>query len=208
MATLNKVTSFILRPGSNPREVVLFEHPTAGIQFPAGTVEEGEMPEAAALREGEEETGLSGLQMESFLGSIDEKPVIGDHFIARTTPVYALPNLDSFHWAQLRSGVTVRLLRRSNGFVHVTFEEPNRWPDPEYATYQITGWVPEDTLSETARRYFFIFTHRGQTPPHWEVAIDNHVFKPFWAPLDKPTGIIDPQVPWLDLLLNYIGKLK
>lgn len=208
MATLNKVTAFIIRPGENSREVVLFEHPTAGIQLPAGTVEQGETPEEAAMREGEEETGLSGLQMESFIGSIEEQPVIGDHFIAETTPVYALPDFDSFHWAHLRSGITIRLLRRANGFAHVTFEEPDRWPNPQYATYQITGWVPEDTLSKTARRYFYLFTHQGQTPPVWEVAIDNHIFKPFWSPLNQPTGIISVQMPWLELLRNHLGQTK
>jgi 8-oxo-dGTP pyrophosphatase MutT (NUDIX family) len=208
MANLEKVTAFILRPGPGTWEVVLFEHPTAGIQFPAGTVEEGEAPEAAVLREGGEESGLTGLKLESFIGSIDEHPVIGDHFVARATPVYSRPNPDSFNWAHLRSGVTVRLLRRSNGYVHVSYQEPDRWPDSEYTTYQITGWIPEDTISETARRYFYILSHHGQTPPRWEVAIDNHIFKPFWAPLNAPPEIIAPQAPWLEILRKHIGDSK
>lgn len=44
-------------------------HPEAGIQVPAGTVEEGEAPEAAVLREAREETGLAGLQISSYLGA-------------------------------------------------------------------------------------------------------------------------------------------
>jgi 8-oxo-dGTP pyrophosphatase MutT (NUDIX family) len=208
MATLEKVTAFILRPGSETWDVLLFEHPTAGIQFPAGTVEEGEAPDVAALREGSEESGLGGLKLESYLGSVDERPVIGDHFVARATPVYSRPNPGSFNWAHLRSGVTVRLLRRSNGFVHVTFEEPDRWPDPQYATYQITGWVPDDAITETARRYFYILSHNEQTPPRWEVAIDNHTFKPFWAPLINPPEVIAPQAPWLEILQKHIGKPK
>lgn len=208
MPLLEKVTAFILRPGTEAWEVLLFEHPTAGIQFPAGTVEEGEAPEAAALREGGEESGLSGLKLESFIGSIDERPVIGDHFVAHGTPVYARPDPGSFHWANLRSGITVCLLRRSNGYVHVIFEEPDRWPDPQYATYQITGWIPEETVCETARRYFYTLSHRGQTPARWEVAIDNHIFKPFWAPVNAPSEIITPQAPWLEILRKHIGDSK
>ena len=43
-------------------------HPEAGTQVPAGTVEKGERPEEAVLREAREETGLDGLQIRSYLG--------------------------------------------------------------------------------------------------------------------------------------------
>ena len=42
--------------------------PEIGIQVPAGTVEEGEAPEEAVLREAFEETGLSDLVLDQFLG--------------------------------------------------------------------------------------------------------------------------------------------
>ena len=43
------------------------KHPEAGIQVPAGSVEEGEKPEDAAMREAEEETNLKNLKFERFL---------------------------------------------------------------------------------------------------------------------------------------------
>lgn len=51
--------------------LLVFEHPhvpEAGIQVPGGTVEAGELPEAAVLREAHEETGLSDLKIQAFLG--------------------------------------------------------------------------------------------------------------------------------------------
>ncbi len=51
--------------------LLVFRHPDfpeAGIQVPAGTIEPGEEPEAGALREAFEETGLSGLALVAFLG--------------------------------------------------------------------------------------------------------------------------------------------
>jgi 8-oxo-dGTP diphosphatase len=59
-----------LHPVSGNR-LLVFSHPNApeaGIQVPAGTIRPGESPEAAALREAHEETGLTDLEMVGFLG--------------------------------------------------------------------------------------------------------------------------------------------
>jgi 8-oxo-dGTP diphosphatase len=52
------------------RSLLVFRHvhfPEAGLQVPAGTIDPGEEPAAAVLREAEEETGLTGLQLVSFI---------------------------------------------------------------------------------------------------------------------------------------------
>ena len=52
-------------------KLLVFSHtcyPEAGIQVPAGTVEEGEPLDEAVLREAREETGLEGLRIQSYLG--------------------------------------------------------------------------------------------------------------------------------------------
>ena len=205
MASLEKVTAFILRQTGPGRQLLLFRHPSAGIQFPAGTVEPGEAPEAAAAREAAEETGLDGLRLVEFVGVREEEAVIGDHYVARTTTAYSRPDPASFDWARLRIGLTVKLLRRADGYAQVTFEEPDRWPDPQYATYQITGWVPEDCICKTARRHFYLFACESDQPDRWTVAIDHHIFAPFWAPLTDLPEIIEPQRPWLKLLLEHFA---
>lgn len=56
---------------TNRQRLLLFRHiyvPEAGIQVPAGTLEAGESPEEGVLREAFEETGLSGLIVDCFLG--------------------------------------------------------------------------------------------------------------------------------------------
>jgi 8-oxo-dGTP diphosphatase len=45
------------------------QHPEAGIQVPGGTVEPGEHPDAAVLREAREETGLEGFRLVALLGT-------------------------------------------------------------------------------------------------------------------------------------------
>jgi len=56
---------------TNRQRLLVFRHlcaPEAGIQVPAGTIEAGESPEEAVLREAFEETGLSDLTIDCFLG--------------------------------------------------------------------------------------------------------------------------------------------
>jgi 8-oxo-dGTP pyrophosphatase MutT (NUDIX family) len=62
-----KVVAYITRGD----QLLVFSQPNgfeAGIQVPAGTMEPGEKPEEAVLREAFEETGLAGLEIVSFLG--------------------------------------------------------------------------------------------------------------------------------------------
>lgn len=58
------------------------DHPEAGIQVPAGTAEPEEDLEQAALREAEEESGLSGFVVNSYLGQTNYifEPIDGGHF--------------------------------------------------------------------------------------------------------------------------------
>ena len=63
--------------------LLVFTHPDfpeAGVQVPAGTIELGEWPEAAVLREAREETGLEGLAVVAAIGvrDFDMTPHGGD----------------------------------------------------------------------------------------------------------------------------------
>ena len=67
METVEKVVAYI----THADKLLVFrhtEHPEAGIQVPAGTIEEGELPASAVMREAREETGLEHLEMRAFLG--------------------------------------------------------------------------------------------------------------------------------------------
>ena len=46
---VEKVTAFIIRERAGERQLLLFEHPNAGVQIPAGTVEEGESPDVGII---------------------------------------------------------------------------------------------------------------------------------------------------------------
>lgn len=66
MTYRNRVFTYI----TNGNCLLVFDHvdfPNAGTQIPGGTVERGETPEAAALREAVEETGLESLSIQSLI---------------------------------------------------------------------------------------------------------------------------------------------
>ncbi|MEH2389037.1 MAG: NUDIX domain-containing protein [Nostoc sp.] len=65
--TIKKVIAYV----TNKDELMVFTHtdfPEAGIQVPAGTVEESEEPSEAVLRETYEESGVQGVRMIELLG--------------------------------------------------------------------------------------------------------------------------------------------
>lgn len=58
--SINKACPVVLRQSANGIEILAFKHPLAGCQLVKGTVEPGESPEQAAVRELAEESGLTG----------------------------------------------------------------------------------------------------------------------------------------------------
>lgn len=111
--------------------LLIFSHPHspgAGIQVPAGTMHPGESPEAAALREAIEETGLTNLTLVGLIGEqqrdmsdfgMDEihhryfyhlrcdgdPPETWQHYESDPSSAGGGPYLFEFWWARLPDGV-------------------------------------------------------------------------------------------------------
>ena len=197
---LEKVTAFILRPAPSGMEILLLEHPFAGYQFPAGTVKIGESPEDAVVREVAEETGLPNLTIEKLIGHRDTIMPAGKAVLVAPTTVFSRPDSGSIDWINLQPGMWLDVLRKKDGYTQINYEEPDQLPDPNFTTYQITGWVPDDVLSNLQRRYFFRFLFIGKTPFTWKVNTDHHTFTLRWYPLDDLPQLISPQDNWLRVL--------
>lgn len=199
---IEKVTAFVTRRTEQGTDLLLFEHPHTGIQIPAGTVEAGETPRQAVLREVAEETGLARLSVHCYAGSVEDQLPAGQRIVLAPTKVYARPDLESFDWAYLRPGIQVAVDRQAVGFAQVTYEEPDRVPDPQYVTMRITGWVPDSVLTDIRRRHFFHLEFAGASPARWTVRSDSHLFTLFWAPLADLPPIVPPQDMWLAVLVR------
>ena len=203
---VQKVTAFIVRERNGVRELLVFKHPTAGVQIPAGTVEKGEDIETAVKREAYEETGLQLVEIENYLGYIENELEHNQRIIAETTQVYIEPSLNAVPYAEkLTKGLTVDYHSTQGDFTHISYIEYDRHPNPTCICYNITGWVPNENLSAQKKRHFFQLTTQEQTADAWELRSDRgHIFKPYWTPLSPKPDIIPPQNRWLDFVYEKI----
>lgn len=104
--------------------------------IPAGTVDPGKDPASTARREACEETGLGDLQPVRSLGEEEDPPHPGFVLVAHPTPVYSRLDAGSYDWVHFRTGLPVQIIRHTEDFTQVCFEETDSDIDPQYTTYR------------------------------------------------------------------------
>jgi 8-oxo-dGTP pyrophosphatase MutT (NUDIX family) len=201
---LEKVTAFITRQVRAEAQLLLLQHPYAGNQFPAGTVEPAETSEEAARREVVEETGLKAAKLATLIRAQEDELPPNLLAVRISAPVFARPDPISFQWASIPRGTVVEVTgRQGAGYVQVRYIEYDRFPDTQYVTMEITGWVSEAHLTSRIRRHFYHLTHDAPTDPYWQVAVDNHLFTLFWVPLRDLPPLTPPHDDWLTVFTEY-----
>ena len=205
---VRKVTAFIVRERNGVKELLVFKHPTAGVQIPAGTVEEDEDIETAVKREVYEETGLQSVEIENYLGCFENELGEGERIIAETAQVYIEPNLTAIPYKRkLSKGLTVDYLSTQENFTRISYieYEYDKFYKPICIDANITGWVPNENLSARKERHFFLMSTQEKTADAWELKSDlGHIFKPYWTSLSPKPQIISPQDKWLDFVYEKI----
>ena len=205
---VQKVTAFIVRERDGVKELLVFKHPTAGVQIPAGTVEKDEDIETAVKREVYEETGLKFVEIENYLGCFENELENNQRIIAETTQVYIEPNLKAIPYKRrLLKGLTIDYLSTQEDFTHISYieYEYDKSHKPIRIDTNITGWIPNENLSVQKKRHFFLMSTQEETADAWELKSDQgHIFKPYWTPLSPKPNIISPQSKWLDFVYEKI----
>ncbi|MBI1259786.1 MAG: NUDIX domain-containing protein [Chloroflexi bacterium] len=200
---VGKVTAFITRETNEVRQLLVFTHPNAGVQLPGGTMEAGETPEIAILREVQEETTLTSVEIVAHLETLDQ--TLTDAMFVMTEP-YVLevePGDSGRRVAALTRGFPVQLIELDGDYAHVWYnfklDENGRFrPDLHY-----TGWLPARLLTPHTRRHLFHLASTAPTPQRWSNRADfNHTFDLYWAALD--VELVASQQPWLDLVRDRL----
>jgi 8-oxo-dGTP pyrophosphatase MutT (NUDIX family) len=200
LRTITKVTSFVTRETepSGTSELLVFRHPDAGVQLPAGSVEPGEAFEAAALREVEEETGLMDARLVARLGTrvteLGSMKAFYEDAILRKGPSEEAEILD-----QVPRGWWCRIQGEQGEYSEICYEELNRYTDPQLVIVRFSGWVKSASLAHRMERGFFHIRATGATPDRWvKRAEDRFDFECFWLPLVPKPDIQSPQQEWIE----------
>jgi 8-oxo-dGTP pyrophosphatase MutT (NUDIX family) len=199
-APVEKVTAFVFGRRDGTEELLFLYHPNAGVQLPAGTVEAGESAAAAGMREAREETGLQDLVWGGLLGEEREKLAEDAGVMALTTPVYTRPDLTSWAMGSIRRGFTVEVLRADGDFLQLRYRETDRYPDPQYVSFELIGWVPAETVAGVRVRYFVWLSSPAETPLSWMNFEDHHNFTLRWHHREEWPELVAPQAPWMRFL--------
>ncbi len=197
---LAKVTAFITRGAGAAQEVLVFQHPSASIQVPAGTVEEGEDVEAALRREVLEETGLTELMLLANLGAEIVALPPDKRVLLRTVPMISEPAAASTSLGMtLRRGLWVSETAAAHGgWSQVRFEEYGMQDGSLVVSGATTGWVPSDALTARVVRHFFHLEAHSPTPNRWHCEGEPGCeFALYWVPLAHDPGLVAGQAEWL-----------
>jgi 8-oxo-dGTP pyrophosphatase MutT (NUDIX family) len=209
---LGKVTAFVIRQKYSQRELLVFAHPTAGIQIPAGTVEEGETFEHAVLREVHEETGLEHVQLLNVLAESSYSLKRNRHAFLQASPLFCEPSLASEHidigygdGSLFHRGMVVSLNGQEEGWSEVTHEGYNFNVSPPKVQFSVRGWVPSRYLTAQLNRHFFLLAPTQETPDTWEHLADGrYLFRLYWVPLIPKPQLMGLQDEWLNLVHNQL----
>jgi 8-oxo-dGTP pyrophosphatase MutT (NUDIX family) len=203
--TLHKVTAFVTRTRSGGgQELLVMQHPTAGVQVPAGTVEENEPVADAVVRELAEETGLVDVRLVRRLGSEVLPPGHPARATIRAAPLRKGPSVTAAildpafpraHWFRVASLV--------GEFSEIVYEVLDLNAKPERVLERYSAWVESDAIADIVERHFFHFESLVPTQERWVQQAEQR-FECYWTPLVPKPQLVSVQDTWLDAVYGAL----
>jgi 8-oxo-dGTP pyrophosphatase MutT (NUDIX family) len=195
---LGKVTAFVTRETDLGRELLVFRHPNAGVQLPAGTIEPEESPEAAVLREVWEETGLTRVEIVRSLDIMMQPLAPDERVLLQSAHLLSASDTSALHMdTVLHRGWRVRLKRIEGEFAEVAYEAFEMHVQL-VVTSSVEGWLPANLLTQRVERHLFHLHLTASAPDGWQHPADmGHTFQLYWAALDEINDLVPVQQDWL-----------
>lgn len=199
---IEKVTAFVIRKKNNIPQLLVFSHPTAGTQIPAGTVEVNEPVELALLREIKEKTGLSKIKLIKKLGETLQFTGPNEAYLTQTIRCYSWPAQAAKRNGPLcNRGLLLQTFERKVGFIHVSYKEYDLNLEPPVLLSELEGWLPSDALTREIRRYFYLLKVEEDTPEYWKTESDGgNVFQCYWVDVNAIPELMGEQAEWVQQL--------
>ncbi len=183
LSPILKVTIFAINQG----RVLVFDHPLAGTQFPAGTVDLGESPESAAVRELAEETGID-VELVEYLGTT---------FTRREDDLaYTLEAVVADNGLHIPPGYRVHVLGEDGDEIRFTRRESDHSTEPPQILSESAGLTARQTLTRSIERHFFKAEVEDAAPWSWE-GDDGHVWRCHFVDINAVQAFGEQQ-EWLE----------
>lgn len=195
---IEKVTAFVIRKKNGVPQLLVFSHPSAGIQIPAGTLEENETLEKSLVREIKEETGLSKLKIIKKLGETLKFTGPNEAYLTQTLRCYSWPAQAAKRNGPLcNRGLLLQTFERKVGFTHVKYAEHDLNKEPPVLLLELEGWLPSDALTREIRRHFYLLKVEEDTPEYWKIEADRgNIFQCYWVDVNAIPELIGEQAEW------------
>lgn len=199
---IEKVVAFVVRKKNDVAQLLVFSHPTAGIQIPTGTVEENEAIEKALLREVKEETGLSKLKVIKKLGETLQFTGPNEAYLTQTLRCYSWPAQSAKRNGPLCTrGLLLQTFERKVGFTHVKYVDYDLNKEPPVLLSELEGWLPSDALTREIRRHFYLIKVEVETSEYWKIESDQgNIFQCYWVDVNAIPELMGEQAEWVPQL--------
>jgi 8-oxo-dGTP pyrophosphatase MutT (NUDIX family) len=206
---VEKVTAFITRWQQEGPELLVFQHPLAGLQLPAGTVEIKEPLEEAVLREVAEEAGLVDVKIVTYLGSLESTLSGDEHVVLLTTKLFSSPAYDSSSEGyMLGRGLPVRVTSTIGKFSAVLCDPLDPHEQPPVRRSDVSGYLRSSVLGRHIQRHMFQLRPTTHMPDSWQIEADGHVLRFFWKTLDTRPRLNPIQAEWLDSFYERLVAIE